>query len=80
MENCTSQKFSSLTAFINSLRIVIERNSSGKEFHIMAPIKVVRTFDEVKVCSFVTGDYELVGASRTLRIIYPGNIPRRLQL
>ena len=31
----------SLSAFVNSLRIVVERNSSGKEIHTLAPIKVV---------------------------------------
>ena len=32
---------SSLTAFLNSLRIFVERNLSGKEFHTLAQIKVV---------------------------------------
>ena len=34
-------KCSSLTAFLNPLKIFVERNLSGKEFHTLAPIKAV---------------------------------------
>ena len=34
-------KCSSLAAFLNTLRIIVERDSSGKEFHTLEPIKGV---------------------------------------
>ena len=34
-------KYSSLTAFLNSSRVADERNSSGKDFYTLLPIKAV---------------------------------------
>ena len=74
-------KFSSLTAFINFLRIVIEHNSSDKEFHTLAPIKVVDF--KPKFVVFLRGTTSLLvplkhfTLSRTTNksLIYPGDIP-----
>ena len=60
-------KCSSLTAFLNSLRIVVERSSSGKEFHTLAPIKDVDF--KPKVVVFLRGTTSLLAPLKFLHII-----------
>ena len=48
----------SLTAFLNSLRIFVERNSSGKEFHTLAPMKDVDF--KPKLVDFLRGTTSLL--------------------
>ena len=77
----------SLIAFLNSLRTVIERNLSGKEFHTLATINVVDF--KPKVVVFLRGTISLLMplkhftllCTTNKSLIYPGNIRfRALQI
>ena len=79
-------KCSSLTAFLNTLRIIVERDSSGKEFHTLEPIKGVDFKPKFEV--FIRGITSLLAPHKFFRllrnksIIYFGKktIPKKLTL
>ena len=79
-------KYSSLTAFLNTLRIIVERDSSGKEFHTLEPIKGVdfKPKFEVFFITSLLAPHKFFRLLRTTNksLIYFGKktIPKKLTL
>lgn len=81
-------KCSSLTAFLNTLRIIVERDSSGKEFHALEPIKGVDFKPKFEV--FLRGITSLLAPHKFFRLLRTTNksliyfgkktIPKKLTL